>query len=202
MKRANSRPPQLPPLLFGRAKPTSNNIESSKLLEDAQAIKIRRKTWQSLRKPRLAHIASIQDSHGPWSDFYGSQPLPVITVRTAATVRSSLDTSASPRTLLDLPVTEQLAWVGIQQPAEVHERLQKGLSWSTGGWSDSEDYDEKYDEKESSEESLWYGDYRSGCIARSDQLSSLQTKFPLPPCLLYTSPSPRDGLLSRMPSSA
>ena len=24
----------------------------------------------------------------------------------------------------------------------------------------------------------------------------------LPPCLLYTSPSPRDGLLSRMPSSA
>ena len=25
---------------------------------------------------------------------------------------------------------------------------------------------------------------------------------PSPPCLLYTSPSPRDGLLSRMPSSA
>ena len=25
---------------------------------------------------------------------------------------------------------------------------------------------------------------------------------PLDPCLLYTSPSPRDGLLSRMPSSA
>ena len=24
----------------------------------------------------------------------------------------------------------------------------------------------------------------------------------IPPCLLYTSPSPRDGLLSRMPSSA
>ena len=27
-------------------------------------------------------------------------------------------------------------------------------------------------------------------------------KTPLTPCLLYTSPSPRDGLLSRMPSSA
>ena len=27
-------------------------------------------------------------------------------------------------------------------------------------------------------------------------------KFPLSICLLYTSPSPRDGLLSRMPSSA
>ena len=25
---------------------------------------------------------------------------------------------------------------------------------------------------------------------------------PINPCLLYTSPSPRDGLLSRMPSSA
>ena len=34
----------------------------------------------------------------------------------------------------------------------------------------------------------------------------LETKFDLPymaqTCLLYTSPSPRDGLLSRMPSSA
>ena len=27
-------------------------------------------------------------------------------------------------------------------------------------------------------------------------------RFPLHTCLLYTSPSPRDGLLSRMPSSA
>ena len=26
--------------------------------------------------------------------------------------------------------------------------------------------------------------------------------YSIPPCLLYTSPSPRDGLLSRMPSSA
>ena len=29
-----------------------------------------------------------------------------------------------------------------------------------------------------------------------------RTRVSLPPCLLYTSPSPRDGLLSRMPSSA
>ena len=28
------------------------------------------------------------------------------------------------------------------------------------------------------------------------------TKYPVSACLLYTSPSPRDGLLSRMPSSA
>ena len=34
--------------------------------------------------------------------------------------------------------------------------------------------------------------------------AKLPEKLPegLPPCLLYTSPSPRDGLLSRMPSSA
>ena len=30
----------------------------------------------------------------------------------------------------------------------------------------------------------------------------IATKYALKPCLLYTSPSPRDGLLSRMPSSA
>ena len=30
----------------------------------------------------------------------------------------------------------------------------------------------------------------------------LEEAYLLRPCLLYTSPSPRDGLLSRMPSSA
>ena len=36
-----------------------------------------------------------------------------------------------------------------------------------------------------------------------DQMINLSHKiFPLKCCLLYTSPSPRDGLLSRMPSSA
>ena len=34
---------------------------------------------------------------------------------------------------------------------------------------------------------------------RSTMISYLRKQFP---CLLYTSPSPRDGLLSRMPSSA
>ena len=31
---------------------------------------------------------------------------------------------------------------------------------------------------------------------------AIETGAPLSTCLLYTSPSPRDGLLSRMPSSA
>src|SRR5665647_1472000 len=31
---------------------------------------------------------------------------------------------------------------------------------------------------------------------------TLKDSFTIEPCLLYTSPSPRDGLLSRMPSSA
>ena len=35
-----------------------------------------------------------------------------------------------------------------------------------------------------------------------DQPSAAPTTTPFAPCLLYTSPSPRDGLLSRMPSSA
>ena len=34
-----------------------------------------------------------------------------------------------------------------------------------------------------------------------DELANLMLDLP-EPCLLYTSPSPRDGLLSRMPSSA
>ena len=34
------------------------------------------------------------------------------------------------------------------------------------------------------------------------KLLGLGTRYQTHPCLLYTSPSPRDGLLSRMPSSA
>ena len=37
--------------------------------------------------------------------------------------------------------------------------------------------------------------------AKIDESDSIDTKTGAP-CLLYTSPSPRDGLLSRMPSSA
>ena len=39
---------------------------------------------------------------------------------------------------------------------------------------------------------VWYPDF----LATAEQMLSLNA------CLLYTSPSPRDGLLSRMPSSA
>ena len=33
-------------------------------------------------------------------------------------------------------------------------------------------------------------------------MRTMDKNRPMRPCLLYTSPSPRDGLLSRMPSSA
>ena len=44
------------------------------------------------------------------------------------------------------------------------------------------------------ENKVHYGKFGNGV--------SLKKKERLSPCLLYTSPSPRDGLLSRMPSSA
>ena len=39
-------------------------------------------------------------------------------------------------------------------------------------------------------------------IARKDRIYDIVDHIKTNPCLLYTSPSPRDGLLSRMPSSA
>ena len=42
------------------------------------------------------------------------------------------------------------------------------------------------------------GGYFHTAILEPDKLK----KYRVIPCLLYTSPSPRDGLLSRMPSSA
>ena len=42
----------------------------------------------------------------------------------------------------------------------------------------------------------------AGEIAESLAVPNATLSFHLKDCLLYTSPSPRDGLLSRMPSSA
>ena len=39
-------------------------------------------------------------------------------------------------------------------------------------------------------------------VSSSGLLDQLLTLLPSSPCLLYTSPSPRDATLSRMPSSA
>ena len=43
--------------------------------------------------------------------------------------------------------------------------------------------------------------YKAGVIDKND-LSGLKARAQLAPCLLYTSPSPRDLSTSRMPSSA
>ena len=48
-------------------------------------------------------------------------------------------------------------------------------------------------------ENIMYFARKEQCLALGTQL---RTKFKPRICLLYTSPSPRDGLLSRMPSSA
>ena len=46
-------------------------------------------------------------------------------------------------------------------------------------------------------------EYKTGSSAESqNQVIGLRWRKSIGPCLLYTSPSPRDGLLSRMPSSA
>ena len=47
--------------------------------------------------------------------------------------------------------------------------------------------------QESAKRAVWYGIVGMGLAVLATVIG---------PCLLYTSPSPRDGLLSRMPSSA
>ena len=46
--------------------------------------------------------------------------------------------------------------------------------------------------------------YQAAIVAylRTGKLAAVSEEVGLASCLLYTSPSPRDGLLSRMPSSA
>ena len=42
----------------------------------------------------------------------------------------------------------------------------------------------------------------NGSLVHYSEYEAKQPQLEPKPCLLYTSPSPRDGLLSRMPSSA
>ena len=61
------------------------------------------------------------------------------------------------------------------------------------------------DEVSSSDEEIEKGKYlvtAGGCISCHRGQTELTSETLAGGCLLYTSPSPRDGLLSRMPSSA
>ena len=66
------------------------------------------------------------------------------------------------------------------------------------------------DDDEVTEEATMVGDLGAESIDFLDIVFKLEKAFGItiprdelfPDCLLYTSPSPRDGLLSRMPSSA
>ena len=50
---------------------------------------------------------------------------------------------------------------------------------------------------------LWYSSAKETySVAREEVVSRLARGYPPTACLLYTSPSPRDATLSRMPSSA
>ena len=64
----------------------------------------------------------------------------------------------------------------------------------TGTRSSIEDYDEKISEN------LKKCVYKKLDLSSHENLNSLDIPFKI--CLLYTSPSPRDATLSRMPSSA
>ena len=55
---------------------------------------------------------------------------------------------------------------------------------------------------ECNEDDLSYELWRDGCIQSGWVEINIQQDDWVESCLLYTSPSPRDGLLSRMPSSA
>ena len=46
------------------------------------------------------------------------------------------------------------------------------------------------------------GQLKSALVAEHPELAAMVDRSAFSVCLLYTSPSPRDGLLSRMPSSA
>ena len=59
---------------------------------------------------------------------------------------------------------------------------------------------ERVKELESGKDTSWIPDLDEDMRAASDLLEKTPERVEY--CLLYTSPSPRDGLLSRMPSSA
>ncbi|KAK0915794.1 hypothetical protein LTR02_001082 [Friedmanniomyces endolithicus] len=132
--------------------------------------------------PSIAHITPKRAEYYTALEHRGRRRLPSFGGRSTLRSRVRLDnliSASAPRALARLPVSEQLVWVGIDEPARVYR------PWSSRSWdslfSGSTLLDnEKYDATDLDDD---FGDFHedyAGLYATQEQLRTLQARHPLP----------------------
>ena len=143
----------------------------------------RYQTLEDYRRPAKEFEQLFMEERKRFMEVMDDEPLSVRSYSPdRMSVASSVISSASlPAFLPNIGKRRSKSFSGPQQPHHSENSNKKSLAPSSSN-SSIEDHDSN--------------DYRNNC--RRSSASSA----PSHSCLLYTSPSPRDGLLSRMPSSA
>ncbi|KAK0286656.1 hypothetical protein LTR35_002017 [Friedmanniomyces endolithicus] len=137
---------------------------------------------ECLLPPDIAHITPKRAEYYTALEHRGRRRLPSFGGRFTPRSRIRLDSVVSAsalRVLARLPVSEQLAWVGIDEPARVYR------PWSSRGWdsfsSGSTLLDnEKYEVTDLDNDFVDFREDYAGLYATQEQLRTLQAQRPLP----------------------
>ncbi|KAK5747199.1 hypothetical protein LTR17_000334 [Elasticomyces elasticus] len=183
MEHDDTRPPQLPRLHFGR----TDTGKVARWLGDQHAYHDTTIDSHGDRhrpkRPNSVHVRPDDVAYDWEKECYGRRLRPVISSKPATHSRALVGWQPLPvhsNALAHLPVSEQLAWVGIMEPTKCYQRSERLSSWpSLSGdctFFDDEKFDEK-DEKTSIEE---HYNLHPSFVTTHDQLLALQPPHPVP----------------------
>ncbi|TKA41200.1 hypothetical protein B0A54_07722 [Friedmanniomyces endolithicus] len=181
-------PPQLPAFNFGRKTlPEEREYTVTTWIQGMQNFdRIGPQLGQSSRDcllpPDTAHITPTRAEYYTGPEYFGRRRTPSFggrsPLRSTKRLYNSVSMSA-PRVLARLPVSEQLVWVGIDEPTRVY-RPRSSRSWSSLSSGSTLLNNEKYDVTDLDDD---FGDFHeeyAGLCATQEQLRALQTRYPLP----------------------
>ncbi|KAK3115979.1 hypothetical protein LTR53_004151 [Teratosphaeriaceae sp. CCFEE 6253] len=182
MDPARPWPPQLPRLQFGRTTSAKDCLNFS-LQRKHQSTRSQaaEPLWPLERNWRLVGRDRGSTPMAPpiWSQYCSSHASPALGNLNTTTTDWLLGLSAYPRSLSDLSVPEQLAWIGLAEPARAHQRLHRMDKW-VSFLDDGQEADEKDAGKEREHEESRQPEDHYSSIGTQDQLSLLQARSPLP----------------------
>ena len=143
-----------------------------------------------------AALAAVDPCRGPCSaDAAVFHAVVRVAARAAARRPVALATSVSAREATAALVTMAEDAVEAGAGAWDAEEMVTNLAYLVGAMTEKKNADEGYGVEKK-------GDTRNANAASEEEEATIETAVSAVSCLLYTSPSPRDATLSRMPSSA
>ncbi|KAK5683268.1 hypothetical protein LTS10_004799 [Elasticomyces elasticus] len=183
MEHDDTRPPQLPRLHLGR----TDTGKVARWLGDQHAYHDTTIDSHGNRhrpkRPNSVHVRPDDVAYDWEDEYYGRWRRPVISSKPATNSRTLVGWQPLPahsNALAHLPVSEQLAWVGIMEPTKCYQPPERLSSWpSLSGDCTSFD-DEKFDEKDGKSPIEEHYNLHPSFVTTHDQLLALQAPHPVP----------------------